>query len=52
MDADVLTTRVVDGIAVITHGTDKRIHIDQGTTLSSPELSSAPGMLTLGSSSS
>ena len=32
MDAFVLTTRVVDGIAVITHGTDKRIHIDQETS--------------------
>src|SRR3981189_556395 len=32
MDADVLTTRVVDGIAVITLGTERRIYIDQETS--------------------
>src|SRR6201988_2100084 len=32
MDADILTTRVVDGIAVITLGTAKRIYIDQETS--------------------
>src|SRR5260221_12954765 len=32
MDADVLTTRVVDGIAVITLGTARRIYIDQETS--------------------
>jgi enoyl-CoA hydratase/carnithine racemase len=32
MDADVLTTRVVDGIAVITLGTPRRIYIDQETS--------------------
>src|SRR6202165_5792550 len=32
MDADVLTTRVVDGIAVITLGTERRIYIDQKTS--------------------
>ena len=32
MDADVLTTRVADGIAVITLGTAKRIYIDQETS--------------------
>src|SRR5258707_14144413 len=31
MDADVLTTRVVDGIAVLTLGTERRIYIDQET---------------------
>jgi len=32
MDADVLTTRVVDGIAVLTLGTERRIYIDQETS--------------------
>src|SRR5258705_4759449 len=32
MDADVLTTRVVDGIAVITLGTERPIYIDQETS--------------------
>ena len=32
MDADVLTTHVADGIAVITLGTAKRIYIDQETS--------------------
>ena len=32
MDADVLTTRVADGIAVITLGTARRIYIDQETS--------------------
>src|SRR5260221_3029089 len=32
MDADVLTTRVVDGIAVITLGSARRIYIDQETS--------------------
>src|SRR6202521_6408344 len=32
MDADVLTTRVADGIAVITLGSAKRIYIDQETS--------------------
>jgi enoyl-CoA hydratase len=32
MDANVLTTRVVDGIAVITLGTARRIYIDQETS--------------------
>ena len=32
MDADVLTARVVDGIAVITLGTARRIDIDQETS--------------------
>jgi len=32
MDTDVLTTRVVDGIAVITLGSSRRIYIDQETS--------------------
>src|ERR1700687_6358996 len=32
MDPDVLTTRVIDGIAVITIGTERRIYIDQETS--------------------
>ena len=32
MDADVLKTRVVDGIAVIAVGSAKRIYIDQETS--------------------
>src|SRR5260221_14267413 len=32
MEADVLTTRVVDGIAVISLGTERRIYIDQETS--------------------